>query len=236
MNHPLNKKQYLNNFLLILFIVNTTLSFSQKQKPFTGMLEYKLAARDTSMKDILTSYPMVIYSNDTITRTENITKQLGPQVVIHHLILNKSYLLLKTAHGKFAIKTDLSKNANKSDTTQSNYTFEKKFFKRKILGMKANRILVSHPSFTEPIEFLYLKKTSNKYNKIFDEVPGLLVKYSIATPNGILDYELTKMSKYTPEKDMFGIPSDFKKITFDEFIDIMTSPENQPIISPEEMN
>ncbi|MBL1279552.1 MAG: hypothetical protein COA33_004740 [Fluviicola sp.] len=221
---------------LLLIITITTTAFSQKQKSFVGMLEYKITARDTSMKEMLPDYPMVIYSNDTITRTENITKQLGQQVVIHHMLLNKSYLLLKTAHGKFAIKTDLNENKPKSDTTKSNYTFKKKFFKTKILGMKAKRMLVSHPSFEEPIEFLYLKKTANKYNKVFDEIPGLLVKYSIPTADGILDYELVKISKYTPEKDMFGIPSDFKKVTFDEFIEVMTSPDNQKMLSPEEMN
>ena len=195
-------------------------TFSQKQKSFIGMLEYKVSARDTNLRDFLPNYPMVIYTNDTITRKENSTKQLGTQVEILHMGLNKSYLLLETAKGKFAIKTDLNKV--KSDTVKSKYTFKKKFFRRKILGMKAKRMLVSHEAFEEPIEFLYLKKTPNKYNKVFNEVPGLIVKYSIVTPDGILDYELVKMSEYTPNRDLFGIPSDFKKVTFDEFLEIMT--------------
>lgn len=235
MNKSKHYKNLITSFILFsTIIIGTSFSFSQKQKAFTGMLEYKISARDTSLKDILPSYPMIIYTNDTLSRKENSTKQLGIQVVIHHMRMNKSYLLLETALGKFAIKTDL--NTVKTDTVKSNYTFKKKFFKRKVIGMKAKRIMAYHPSFKEPIEFLYLKKTSNKYNDIFDEVPGLLVKYSISTADGILNYELVKMNHYSPNHDLFGIPSDFKKVTFDEFLEIMTSPDNQKIISPEEMN
>ena len=98
------------------------------------------------------------------------------------------------------------------------------------MGIKANRIIASHPNFEEPIEFLYLKKVSPKYNNIFDEVPGLLVRYSIATADGILDYEMIRMNEYSPNRGLFGIPSDFKKVSFDEFINTVTSPDNQKVI------
>lgn len=203
--------------LIALFIL--TGSYAQKQAPFTGMLEYKITPRDTANTALTATNQMFVYTNDTITRTENFTNQLGQQVAIRHMEKEKSYLLLITDLGKFAIQTDHASNDSIKKPNQ--YVFKKKWFKRKIAGKKANKMLVSHPNFKEPIEFLYLKKTPNKYVKIYSEIPGLLVKYSIATEDGILDYELVKFNEYTPNKDLFGIPSDFERISFDEFLDRM---------------
>jgi len=87
--------------------------------------------------------------------------------------------------------------------------------------MRANRKLVNHPDFKEPIEFLYVKKYSNEYLNNFDAIPGLLIKYSVATPDGVMDYELVEMREFIPNRDLFGIPADYKKVTFDEFMDYM---------------
>ncbi|HIP31431.1 MAG TPA: hypothetical protein EYG86_01575 [Crocinitomicaceae bacterium] len=222
------KSLHYSVLVLLFTFLGTSHTFSQKQKAFIGMLEYKVSARDTSMQKFLPSYSMLIYTNDTIARKENATQQLGTQIEILNMSMNKAYLLLTTAAGKFAIKTDLNKA--KVDTTKSSYTFKKKFFRRKIVGIRAKRMLVSHASFEQPIEFLYLKKRANKYNKVFGEIPGLIVKYSIVTADGILDYELIKISEYTPNRDLFGIPSDYKKVSFDEFLDIVTAPENERVI------
>ena len=173
------------------------------------------------MRQYFPDNTMFLYTNDTITRMENFTERLGQQVIIRHIEKNKSYMLIETPQGKFAIKTDL----NEIDTAkiETKYTFKKKMSKRDILGMKANRMEVNHPDFKEPIEFLYLKQYSNEYLNNFDSIPGLLVKYSVATPDAILDYELVKFSEFTPNRDMFGIPSDFKKVTIEEFMDIILS-------------
>lgn len=205
-------------------------SFSQNKKSFSGMLEYKISVRDTALQKFIPDNAMRIYTNDTIVRMENFSQQLGSQTTIRHSELNKSYLLL-TVHDTvhFAIKTDL--NVAKSDTSTSNYTFEKKWFKKKHLGLRANRIIVSHPAFDEPIEFLYLKKYSRKYLNNFEGIPGLLVKYSVVTPDAILDYELVEMREFNPNRDLFGVPAEYKKVTFDEFMDYMfphTAPQNQP--------
>ncbi|MGB0915306.1 MAG: hypothetical protein ACPGVI_04495 [Crocinitomicaceae bacterium] len=202
----------------------------KEQIPFTGVLEYKITPRDTANTALAAENSMFVYTNDTITRTENFTGQLGKQVAIRHMEKDKSYLLLITDLGKFAIQTDHSK----SDTTTkvSQYEFKKKSMKTTIAGKKANKMLVSHPNFQEPIEFLYLKEYSNKYINIYPEIPGLLVKYSIATEDGILDYELVKINEYTPNRDLFGIPSDFERITFDEFLDKMIAAKKEAQQTP----
>ncbi len=195
------------------------------------MIEYKIEAHDTSLIDFLPNHPMTIYTNDTIRRTENYTDQLGEQIQIHHMGLNKTYILLNTPRGKYAIQNDL--NTQPKDTVPSEYTFKKKFFKKKILGRKANRIIVNHPSFKEPIEFLYFKNISPRCNPIFEEIPGLLVKYSIVTIDGVLDYEMIRFNEYNPNHDLFGIPSDYKRISFSDFVEIMTSPSKNQMVPPE---
>ena len=214
-----NTQQIFNKsrVLLILLLLSPLGTFSQKKKAFTGMLEYKISVRDTSLKALYPDNQMFLYTNDTITRLENFTGQLGKQVTIRHMEKNKSYLLMNTPLGKYAIKTDHNSLAD-STTYKSKYTFKKKWFKRKVNGIRAKRIIASHPDFKEPIEFLYLKKYSKEYLNNFPEVPGLLVKYSVSTPDGILDYELVKMEKYAPSRDLFGIPSDYKRVTIDEFM------------------
>ncbi len=197
----------------------------KEHPPFTGVLEYKITPRDSSNTALAAENSMFVYTNDTITRTENFTGQLGKQVAIRHMEMDKSYLLLITDLGKFAIQTDHAK----SDSTkrESQYNFKKKPLKKTIAGQKANKMLVSHPNFKEPIEFLYLKGYANKYIAIYPEIPGLLVKYSIATEDGILDYELVKINEYSPNRDLFGIPSDFEKISFDEFLDKMIAAKKE---------
>lgn len=184
------------------------------------MLEYNIVMRDTALRKLVPANAMRLYTNDTLTRMENFSPQLGSQTTIRHMTLNKSYLLL-TVHDTvhFAIKTDL----NKADTAaaSSKYTYTKKWFKKKHLGLRCNRMLVDHPDFKEPIEFWYLKKYSRDYLNNFEGIPGLLVKYSVATPDGTLNYELVQKREYMPNRDLFGIPSDHKRVTFDEFMDYM---------------
>jgi hypothetical protein len=193
---------------------------AQKKQSFTGMLEYRINMRDTALQKIIPENAMRLYTNDTLTRMENFSPQLGSQTTIRHIKLNKSYLLLTvhdTAH--FAIKTDL--NQPNPNAKPSQYTYTKKCFRKKHLGMRAHRMIVDHPDFKEPIEFLYLKKYSRRYLNNFEGIPGLLVKYSVVTPDGVVDYELVKKKEYLPNRDLFGVPSHFKRVTFDEFMDFM---------------
>lgn len=210
-----------NNLLVVLLLVTTIGQvMGQKKQPFMGVLEYKITVRDTAMSSLIPDNRMIIYTNDTITRSENFTQQLGMQATIRHIEKNKSYLLLNTGFGKFAIQTDLS--AQKGDTTRvSKYTFKKKCFKKKILGYRANRVLANHPNFEEPIEFLYLKNIDVKYNNTFEHLPGLPVRYSVYTTDATFDYELVRINEYKPNRDLFGVPSDYERVSFDDFLDRM---------------
>lgn len=215
--------------LITLFFTLPIAGFSQskKTKTFRGMLEYKISVRDSSLRELVPDNLMIVYTNDTIVRIENFTQNLGQQIAIKHMLLDKSYLLLDTDFGKYAIQMDESKEQEKAtsqDTTTAEidkFEFEKKCGKKRLLGWKMNRLMVSHPDFDEPIEFLYLKGYSSEIVNAYPKINGIPTKYSVITPDAIFDYELVKINEYTPENDLFGIPSEFKRVSFDDFMDKM---------------
>lgn len=203
--------------ILLAFLCIWSWTVSQEFKPFTGKMTYTIQMADTSLRELIPTSKMTVYTNDTLIRIENETDQIGKQILIKHLTLNKSYLLLETPLGKFAIQTD---HAN--DTLLSRYSFQKKSFKRMIAGIRANRLVVSHADMYAPREFLYLKKYSPKYLNNFNNFPGLPVHYYIVSIDGIYEYTLSSMEHMLPEKDLFGIPSDYKRISYNDFVDLMT--------------
>ena len=205
--------------LSFFFILFTSFVFSQKKEAFVGKLVYSVQITDTAFQKFIPATQMVVFTNDTITRIENITDQLGKQAIIKHMELNKSYLLLETPIDNFAIQTDHTDSLFRKK--ESKYTFEKKWFKKKVGGVRANRLLVSHPDFKEPKEYLYLKKYSPKYINTFEDFPGLPVHYYIITMDGVYEYKLISIEEVLPPKDLFGVPSNYKRVTFNEFLDIM---------------
>ena len=202
---------------LILIVLFPVALYAQKHVSFTGKLVYKITIADTAFADLVPISYMTILTNDTVTRIENETDQLGKQALIKHMELNKSYLLIETPIENFAIKTDL----NKAEESLSKYSFKKKRFKTKIAGLKANRLEVNHPDFKEPKEYLYLKKYGPKYLNNFLDFPGLPALFYIITVDGVYKYELQSLEEYLPEKDLFGVPSDFRKVDFAEFLEII---------------
>jgi hypothetical protein len=51
----------------------------------------------------------------------------------------------------------------------------------------------------------------------------LCLKYYLETDDGVLEYRLTKYTTIAPNYDLFGVPSNYIKITFDEFVDLLNN-------------
>lgn len=205
---------------ILFFLLLSFSCFAQKQEPFQGKLVYSIEMVDTAMQKYIPTRTMIVYTNDTIVRIENETSQLGKQVVIKHTLLKKSILLLQNGTTKYAIQTDLSKEEKpKNDTIKPTYTYKKKLGKRKILGMKANRLLMISKTQKNSFEILYLKKYSPKYIDAYNDVPGLPVRFFLSTDDGLVVYTLVYMEKSIINRDFFGVPTDYRKVTFDQFLD-----------------
>lgn len=204
-------------FTAILLVLFSSKALTQKFEPFTGKLTYLVVICDTNLQKIMPPQKMIVYTNDTLIRVENQTDRLGNQIVIKHLVLNKSYLLLSTEYGKYAIQTDHSSVVPDSLP----YRFKKKCGSKKLCGVKMKKAIVSRKGFDEDLEFLYWKNKSPKYLNNFDNAPGLPTRYYIPTPDGIFKYELIDIQWYNPNKDLFGVDSSYQRVSFDEFLNIM---------------
>ena len=193
-----------------------------QKKPVSGSFIYKatIALPDTNV--IIKQWEVRLFTNDTIVRLETQTDQVGDQVYIRHMELNKAYLLLSFDGANYAIQTDLEENRVK-DTVPPRYTITKKHGSKKIAGIKCKKYYILDNGQTEGNYGWFAKKISNKYLEVYPEIPGLAVDYYLPTQDGLVRYELISYTPGPVNRDMFGIPSDYKKITFDEFVNMFAN-------------
>lgn len=208
--------------LLILFsLFVAVVSFSQK--PFSGSLTYRASISYADTNLVIKEWKVKVYTNDTIVRVETETGQFGTQVYIRHMELGKAYLLLELDGKKYAIQTTLTK---KADTIPANYTVKKMFGSKTINGVKCKKYFVKDKD-ADGFVCYFAKKIGNKYLEVYPEIPGLAVDYFLPSQEGLIHYELVDQKAETVNRDLFGIPSDFKRITFEEFLRIYYADNEQ---------
>ncbi len=160
---------------LLIIILLPFIIYSQDYKSFQGKLIYSIEIQDTSLQKLFKPKIMTVYTNDTIVRIENYSDQLGQQVVIKHLAYNKSILLLEAKNNFYAIQTDLNIQDSSSSKMTNKVIYKKKLGKRKVAGLKANRLQLTNSTTKNTIEILYLKNYSPKYLDAYNDIPGLPV-------------------------------------------------------------
>lgn len=203
-------------FYLFLLIFGSSSLFGQKYTPFQGKLVYRVEFRDSASQKSDPPSIMTLYTNDTLVRIESETMQLGQQILIKHLQLHKYYILLEVNEQKFAIQHTEAK-----DTVASKYVFKHKRGSKLFDGKKAKKILVSTPHYPKPLVMYYFKDINPIYLEAIKGIPGLPAEYFLRNEDGIYHYTLIDFSEEKPSKDLFGVPSDYKKVSFDEFIQLM---------------
>lgn len=201
---------------ILFFLFSCFSIITYAQKPFVGKLVYSIEIADTSKSELFPTATMTVYTNDTLLRIETHTEALGDQVLIQHLIKQKAYLLINSPIGKFAIQVP---EANKS---ASKYTFVKGKGKKVICALKSERLIVKHPDVTGDMEFYYTKSISSKYLPGFENFKGLLTDYYTVTQDGVYHHKLVECTPQPVPHDLFGIPSDYKKVSMSDFVDLMT--------------
>lgn len=201
-------------FICVISTVLLTAFSGFSQKSFSGTLKYKATVMAPDTNAVWKSWNVTLYTNDTVVRVETETEQFGVQVYIRNMSLNKAYLLLELDGNKYAIQTDLSK---KNDSISKSYTVQKKMGSKKIAGLKAKKYFVKDEN-TEGFYCYFSKKLSNKYLQVYPEVKGLALDYYIPSQDGLIHYELIEKKEQQVNRDLFGIPSDYKRISFEEFM------------------
>ena len=206
-------------FIWLLLLLITPPFFSQKNLPFIGTLEYEI--RNIELKDEKPQL-MHILSLDSIIRIETESYVFGNQSFIKHLVKKKSYLLISLDENKnYAIKGDFSKTD--SANTAFKYSWKKSFGSRNIGGLAAKKLKLTLLKSQKTFNCYYSKNYAARYQEAYTDFPGLPVLYYIETEDGILEYRLKKYTSIAPNYDLFGVPSNYIKITFDEFVDLLNN-------------
>ena len=205
----------MKHFLLLLLLLSFG-SYAQQYKPFRGKLIYRVDFTDSVSKKTAPTSFMTVYTNDTLVRIETQSERMGKQVTIRHWVLNTYYILLEVNGQKFAIQHQAD-----ADTSASKYSFDKKCGSKRFAGKKGKKMAVSAPNFGDPLTMYYFKDISPKYVEAIKGIPGLPAEYYIQTEDGMFSYKLIEFSEENIDRDLFGIPSDYQKVTFDEFMSKM---------------
>ncbi len=208
-------------YTLLSFLISLSLNalFSQKNLPFIGTLEYEIRNLDSKEEK---PQLMHILSLDSLIRIETNSSVFGTQSFIKHLLKKKSYLLISLDENQhFAIKGDFSE----SDTLEKpkKYIWKKKFGSKKIGGLAAKKLKLTFLQSQKSFTCFYSKKYAARCQEAYTDFPGLPVLYYLETDNGVLEYRLTKYTTIAPNYNLFGVPSNYSRITFDEFVDLINS-------------
>ncbi|MBI2258290.1 MAG: hypothetical protein HYU67_05265 [Flavobacteriia bacterium] len=203
--------------LSFLFYIIPFFLFSQQNKTFEGKLIYQVNFVDSINFHNNFAYEMKIFTNDTLVRIETESVQLGKQILIKHLIRQKYYVLLEYEEQKYAIQHHILPDSTKNKTSFK-YTFKKK----NVNNLRLKKVKVRYLNKDINEIFVY-PKISSKYVDVFKGIKGLPAIYSLPTEMGTYTYELKSVVEEKCPIDLFGIPSDYKKISFDQFINEITN-------------
>lgn len=204
--------------LSFLFLLLPFSFFTQKNNlPFSGELLFKVecvAPADTNRES------MLIYAKDSLLKVVNFSSKMGQQELIKHISRQKSYLLLSTTKGNYAIRTEYTKNLD----TAMHYTYKKVLGYKKISGLKAKKLKVNFLGINKTFDFYYFKKIPAKYGSAFTEFPGLVAEYFLPTDQGLFKYSLTSLKVMDPPLSLFIIPEKYKKVSLEQFLEEIATP------------
>jgi len=209
--------------ILFSYILFSTCLFAQK--PFYGTLKYQATVMVPDTNVIYKQWNVTISTNDTVVRVETETEMFGNQVYIRNMALNRAYLLINMTGTGYAIQNDLSKKDTAN--SQPQYSIKKVRGKKTIAGYKCKKYHIIDLGDSTGYDCYFTKKISGKYLEVYKEIPYLATDYFIPSTEGMIHYELKEVKLEAVSRDLFGIPSDYKRISFDEFMNMFISGEGQ---------
>jgi hypothetical protein len=207
---------------IVLFSIIQLLSFtnwSQDSEHFNGTLTYRIERVDVNDSS---EAKMMIFARDSLLKIVNFSSEFGRQESITHLGYQKKYVLIELEEGKFAIQMmDSLKDTNAS------YSFQSKRGHAKIAGLKGKKLLAHYELVKSDLSVVYTRKISSKYLGSFRNAPGLLIQYYVANDHGLFKYTLESIDYKTPPLALFMIPSDYQKMSMDEFLEKTSNSERR---------
>lgn len=211
-------KLLLISSITLLLLIRCALQ-SPVQTPFQGKIVYKISADYIDPNDDDSSSYQIVYAKDSMLRVENFTP-IGKQIYIKHIPKNRAYILMDVFTERLAIQSIPEPPPN-----EGKYVFTPKKKTKKIAGKKANEINVQIPEIDSVFTMYYYPDIPGKYSEAIPGLNGLPAKYTLYSNGIFFDYEVISIERYTTDRDLFGIPSDYRIITMEEFIEMIQEEE-----------
>ena len=141
---------------------------------------------------------------------------IGKQIYIKHIPKNRAYILMDLGFQKVAIQTI-------PDTTLDDHRYKFSFAsgKRDFANIISNNIKVKDNEYDTTFIMNYYKDISPKYSTAIKGIPGLPVNYYLYVEGIWVNYQLVSLEKKALNHDLFGIPSEYKIVSLDEFIEMI---------------
>lgn len=203
-----------------LFLGLSALIFSCKNslvvpEKFEGKIIYKMSSEFLNPNDPDSMNYQIVYAQDTMLRIESFTP-IGKQIYVKHIPKNRAYILMDMFYERLAIQTIPEKAPN-----AGNYIFQDQKGREKIAGKKAKNIKVTLPNTDTTIVMNYYEDISADYSEALPGIPGLPAKYTLYSGGEYIEYEIVFIEERKVDRDLFGIPSDHRVVTMDEFMEII---------------
>tara|TARA_B100001287_G_C22683492_1_gene531893 strand:- start:584 stop:1276 length:693 start_codon:yes stop_codon:yes gene_type:complete len=205
--------------------------FGQLAPSFSGELIYKIKKINLNNLQIgfgnenpNTEEKLIIYAKDSLIKRVHFNSENGIQESIEHLSYGKKILLLSIDTNQYAVQLP-KELCNDGKHADSAYKLSKKCFpKLAFAGLQGKPMLLSHPMLGNKLHIWYSKKLHPKYNSVYADLPGLPLKYYIASEKGLYLYELESFKRYDPPLSIFQIPIGCDILSFEDFLNLL---ENQ---------
>lgn len=209
------KQSLFQLFFSLIIAASCFTSHSLGQQKFSGEIVYHVQMIDTNVQKIIDDREMRVSTNDTLSRIVTQIDALGEQVTIKHFVFQKSYLLINMLDKKLAIQTDYSDDSSKVDPYEINYRF---FGRKKVNGFVLKKASVYRKDLIEPRTIWYFKDIRPDLLDIYPGIKGLPAEFYLGTVDGLVHYSVKSAVSKPIDKDVFGIPSDYEKITLSDFM------------------
>lgn len=211
--HILMKKGFLF-FGVIIILLSCSLPQAISDN-FEGKFIYSIESPGNNPDPEDSINYQIVYAKDSMLRIDNFTP-IGKQTYIKHIPKNRAYILMDLGVRKVAIQTipDTIEEANR-------YIFKHKSGKEIFAGITTKKLEVTDTDLDTTMIMNYAPNISPKYSTAFKGIPGLPIKYALNSNGMWLTYQLMSVEERPLSINLFGIPSDHKIITLDEFIQLI---------------
>tara|TARA_A200000113_G_C8872331_1_gene357159 strand:+ start:4719 stop:5384 length:666 start_codon:yes stop_codon:yes gene_type:complete len=218
--------------LIVLQFLSITSLFGQLSTSFSGELIYSIEKIDANSlqssfgnENSNTEEKLIIYAKDSLIKRVHFNSENGIQESIEHLSYGKKILLLSIDSVHYAVQVPTEKT-NDEKHLDSTYKLSNKCFpKVRFAGLKGKPMLLSHPMLNNDLHIWFNKSIPPKYNAVYDQLPGLPLKYYVISEKGLYLYELESLKKYDPPLSIFQIPLNTVILSLKEFIDLLENQE-----------